>query len=436
MEVQYIRKLRASYMVLTEQKEQKEWERQMIANAPGSNVLFAEHVQENGESYLWYEITGKQALDAWLETEQLGYSFLCGLLLGIYGAVEFLEGILLDAEGILLMPEGIFVDHRTGEAYFCYYPGNGGILSDAFRELLEELLTHLDHEDERAVSLAYGIYEDVSRGGRSLSELKSLLRLPYEKEDTDEQEETDEWEEANGWEGADKRGKADERREADEQGGVSKRRKVIGRDTVNKWENPEHGDNRQPERPQEGDAGRRTFSWMKGRWVRSGDKEKNTAGRRAPKGKKNVLEDIRRFFAEKGIRAGKAKAVPEQEVFFFEPEEEEAPKSAHPTILLAELTRPPEGILRYEGKGPCKDLVIEGDSFVIGSSEECGGYIPGATVSRRHARISRKEGIYFIEDMNSSNGTYVGGELLNYKTKMSLQKNEIVLFADEKFRFI
>lgn len=44
--------------------------------------------------------------------------------------------------------------------------------------------------------------------------------------------------------------------------------------------------------------------------------------------------------------------------------------------------------------------------------------------------------IYFLEDLNSSNGTYVGGEPLNYKTKMSLQKNEVVLFADEKFRFI
>ena len=73
---------------------------------------------------------------------------------------------------------------------------------------------------------------------------------------------------------------------------------------------------------------------------------------------------------------------------------------------------------------------------MIGSEPGCDGYIPSTTVSRKHARITQKDGIYFIEDLNSSNGTNVGGELLNYKTKMSLQKNEVVVFADEKFRFI
>ena len=51
-------------------------------------------------------------------------------------------------------------------------------------------------------------------------------------------------------------------------------------------------------------------------------------------------------------------------------------------------------------------------------------------------RSAKGELSFFIEDLNSSNGTRVGGELLNYKTGMSLQKNEVVMFADEKFRFI
>jgi len=44
--------------------------------------------------------------------------------------------------------------------------------------------------------------------------------------------------------------------------------------------------------------------------------------------------------------------------------------------------------------------------------------------------------VYFIEDMNSANGTKAGGTLLDYKMKVSLQANEILEFADEKFRFI
>ena len=40
------------------------------------------------------------------------------------------------------------------------------------------------------------------------------------------------------------------------------------------------------------------------------------------------------------------------------------------------------------------------------------------------------------EEMNSANGTKAGGTLLDYKMKVSLQANEILEFADEKFRFI
>ena len=51
-------------------------------------------------------------------------------------------------------------------------------------------------------------------------------------------------------------------------------------------------------------------------------------------------------------------------------------------------------------------------------------------------RGSQKREVYFIEDLNYYNGTMVGGELLNCRVKMSLQAQETVMFADEKFRFI
>ena len=60
MKIQYIRKLTASYMVLAQCEELQEWEKKMIAHAPRGNIVFAECVQENGEKYLWYNITGKQ----------------------------------------------------------------------------------------------------------------------------------------------------------------------------------------------------------------------------------------------------------------------------------------------------------------------------------------------------------------------------------------
>ena len=97
-------------MVLAQCEELQEWEKKMIAHAPKGNIVFAECVQENGEKYLWYNITGKQALDVVLETETLSYDMLCNVLNGIYEAVQQLEGMLLPAQSILLSAESIFVD--------------------------------------------------------------------------------------------------------------------------------------------------------------------------------------------------------------------------------------------------------------------------------------------------------------------------------------
>lgn len=170
-------------MVLAQCEELQEWEKKMIAHAPKGNIVFAECVQENGEKYLWYNITGKQALDAVLETETFSYDMLCNVLNGIYEAVQQLEGMLLPAQSILLSAESIFVDYRTRQISFCYYPGNPMPLPEAFRTFMEYLLTRLDHSDERAVKAAYDIYGQSSAGGVELKELKSLFLMPYEKDE-------------------------------------------------------------------------------------------------------------------------------------------------------------------------------------------------------------------------------------------------------------
>ena len=64
------------------------------------------------------------------------------------------------------------------------------------------------------------------------------------------------------------------------------------------------------------------------------------------------------------------------------------------------------------------------------------GLIANEAVSRTHARITREGDVYFLEDLNSTNGTFFDGELLNYKVKVSLQPNCRIRFANESYRFL
>lgn len=403
MKIEYIRKLMTSHMILESAGNLAVWEEKMIAHAAGENVLFAECVREDGVNRLWYDITGKQSIETLLETEELGFELLGRILTGIYEVQEELERVLLRPDAVLLIPECIFTDYRTGQMMFCYYPGNEEGIAEAFLSLMEYLLSRLDHKDERAVELAYKIYEEASgvKGEGSLGEFKNLLRMPYEREDAGETDKA-----------------------------------------VEEWNHSDMCEAHEPEEKMQDFDIESESGQTRQRMSRS------MRGLRLPEIRK--LEQWKDFFREKvkGFFPNGEKPVErslhmdrvkrrkvEEETFVFEPEEETR-TTLRPTVLLSELAKTPEGILRYEGSGNQPDLVIRGESYVIGSEPECEGYIKSSTVSRKHARIIRKEDIFFIEDLNSSNGTYVGGELLNYKTKVSLQKNEIVLFADEKFRFI
>lgn len=377
MEIRYIRKLMTSHMVIEQMEIPCEWETRMIAYASLKNVLFAECICEDGRSDLWYDITGKQSLDIVLGGKALDYDLLCRILMGIYEAVEGVEGILLRAESLSLMPESIFLDYELEQVYLCYCPGNADPVNEMFLRLMEYLLTKLNHDDARAVELAYGIYGQAANSGWSLREIKSVVCLSYQREEEPEE--------------------ILEMQETGDRMEMKKKTQQVSQETF-------------------GESG----------WKKYLVQLKEVLKERVP-------YSIREIAAK---RSALRKTKEEKERFVFEPEPDERECSSRPTVLLAELTKPPEGVLRYEGSGPCSNLAITGEEYLIGSDRTCTGYIPSETVSRRHAKITRVDDIYFVEDLNSSNGTYVGGELLNYKTKVSLHKNEVVIFADEKFRFI
>jgi pSer/pThr/pTyr-binding forkhead associated (FHA) protein len=54
----------------------------------------------------------------------------------------------------------------------------------------------------------------------------------------------------------------------------------------------------------------------------------------------------------------------------------------------------------------CVDLA-EGPTVVIGRDPSADIVLPDACVSRRHARVSWREGTYTLEDLGSKNGTYL-----------------------------
>lgn len=125
-----------------------------------------------------------------------------------------------------------------------------------------------------------------------------------------------------------------------------------------------------------------------------------------------------------------------QESYSFEPEDYPQ-ESKNPTVFLGCETEQILGELKYEGNGTEQNMTVTSPVFLIGSrKEETDGVLHNETVSRIHARITKEKDSYYLEDMNSTNGTYHNGELLNYKEKVLLEKNDKISFAKENYRFV
>ena len=119
----------------------------------------------------------------------------------------------------------------------------------------------------------------------------------------------------------------------------------------------------------------------------------------------------------------------------FEPDDEEVEEAMHPTVLLSDISGV-IGKLNYNGRNGEADFLIQSENFKIGTREdEVDACLKSAAVSRIHARIVREGEEYLIEDLNSKNGTWVNGELLNYKERRKLKKNDRIRFADEEYIF-
>jgi hypothetical protein len=85
-----------------------------------------------------------------------------------------------------------------------------------------------------------------------------------------------------------------------------------------------------------------------------------------------------------------------------------------------------EGLSRGEAFGV-------GPGLVIGRALACEVTIDDSYASSRHARLYDRDGHVYIEDMNSTNGTYVNGNRVS--TQQLLRPGDVVRIGDTELRF-
>ena len=82
------------------------------------------------------------------------------------------------------------------------------------------------------------------------------------------------------------------------------------------------------------------------------------------------------------------------------------------------------------------EITLDGkDEFLIGRADKMAGIIPDVdlsdidkdmTTSRRHSKITKKGDAYTIEDLGSTNFTYLNGRMLSPKTPTKLDDGDVI----------
>ena len=83
-----------------------------------------------------------------------------------------------------------------------------------------------------------------------------------------------------------------------------------------------------------------------------------------------------------------------------------------------------------------KELKIDQDEIIIGRDSDNDVQIDNVAVSREHAKIIRDQNYYLIEDLNSTNGTFVNGKKINKKylkedDEISIGKHSLQIILEE-----
>lgn len=100
-----------------------------------------------------------------------------------------------------------------------------------------------------------------------------------------------------------------------------------------------------------------------------------------------------------------------------------------PTLLML----PKSKMIVIEGDGRSREMTLDKGTIIIGSSDRADIYLNDETVSRAHAEIIKNKEGYLIRDLQSTNGTFVGGLKVR---EAFLTEGSIIKVGKSRIKFI
>lgn len=393
LETEYVRNLNCNYArVRLEEKPKENRYQYCMLNRGGIRFLLPCSLRYiDGNAFLYYDISSTQNLVQLFEGKAVGREWMRDFLWGMERMQQELGRYLLEDRNVIWSPEHIYQDLEKNDFFFMYIPYCER--DRGFKALLDFWVEHIDYEDEALVEFVYGLHGQYAAVGDSC-----LNRQIFEN-----------FKEVEKKEKKRQRAAQQERDQEDRQIYVQE----PSQDSA-LHQPPSSANEPEPEDRRKG-----FLSFLGGR------RKKQDAI-----SYQEILQSQMRMpplgAVGEGIVYGRGE---ECETEGAEDEEEYGR-----TIYLEEQQREQlRGLYRDNGELAVK---IDKFPFVIGKKRDEVDYaLEERSVSRIHARILEEDGCIYLEDLNSTNGTFKNGLRMQPYERRRLEKDDELRFGKVEYTF-
>lgn len=172
---------------IEQQQFEELFQYRMMVSTSIKGLLVCRVRELNGSSYLLYDISSMQSLRSLYAEKKMDLPAFCQLIYSLERTVRNMKEYLLEVENLLLYPEFIFQEPDTKEIKFVCHPCAYGFANDSTKKLYEFLLTVIDHDDEELTEIVYQVFERVEEGD-GVSWIEGLYKKLNEVLDSRNQE--------------------------------------------------------------------------------------------------------------------------------------------------------------------------------------------------------------------------------------------------------
>ena len=417
MRTEYVRNLHSNYvrLALEEKPEEKRYQYCILSRGGIKGLLPASLRYLDGDAYLYYDITSKQSLVQLHQKGNVSREWFLDFLASLKRLKRELERFLLQEDNVIWDPQHVFQDLENNVFSFLYVPYYQG--ENQFLRLLSFLVEKIDYEDSELVECIYKMYEQLEKNGVTYlqeqiykdAEVLEKKHDPKVARKTEQGRVAEQGERSRGQE--EPLSAKDAARRAEEERrnmpfGSKEDRRGMTYDTKEELMPGNSGNLDDLEDP----APKRIFGLFENKRARKA---------KEPERKEEYYEI-----------AGQALSN------YHVAESTEYDEEYGKTAYIRQRPEKKEGVHRlfYLDGRKASDLTVP--NLLIGKyKDKVDLYLPDDSVSRMHARILKDQEEYFLEDANSTNGTFQNKTRLEPYERKRLEPGDELRFGNVSLVF-